>query len=642
MPPDDRSKYDDYDDNDEDIFKKYSFDDEEYKKDDDYDEDTEISGRHAKRFSDDFENKPEGEEPEKFENDFFTDGDFDFRNSGEADYEDGIRSSKAREKRKKRRIIFTSITVMILLVLLAIGIVFGYRFIRNKYFSPEGAETSAQTEDSIEIPSSIKLGRDLNILIACAGEDLLEPEIKSAILSKYTVSNARMVSLCMPVNTLFDVPGFGQHTLSESIELGGMDIMKLTLKNNLGVDAENYILMDVINIVNKLESIKLELSSDITITGSGGFTTELKEGENIINGETAYDFLNHFSGENPDVSISGTGFQKILADSIMNKIAGEQEGDLAKNLSKINDYIETDLSLEELAEVVSTIAMLDSDNNKIYTLDGRVVPLDEEGNIVIFPDTKKVSDIFGIESQLEDEEPVYETGQTVSVTVLNGVGTKGIAGQVSDILKGLEFSDGKPRYEMGAPGDAENYNFESTLIVVKAEDDSILKAADHISSLLMSGNANISVNEDQDRDIVVIIGKNFDYDVAIANLESAGVSETSQDTAETEDSTPASSVTFVLNILNGEGTQGIAGTVKKILEEELNTEEAKAIEVKETKNADNFSYSDTKIITHTDKSGISDMADRIADILGVGAVSQSSDNPDNVDITIIVGSDFTK
>ena len=97
---------------------------------------------------------------------------------------------------------------------------------------------------------------------------------------------------------------------------------------------------------------------------------------------------------------------------------------------------------------------------------------------------------------------------------------------------------------------------------------------------------------------------------------------------------------YDLNIYNGVGTTGIATTVKNILEDSLNKEQ-KNIIVKEIKDADRFNYDATKIIIHTDKDGNSEMADKIKDILGVGAISESSSNPDNVDITIIIGSDYT-
>jgi len=653
MSPDDKSRYEDKDDyQEDDIFKKYSYDEEDdFNKEEKPDrEETWQPGKHAKRFSDSDYEADEEEQLEKVEDDFFSDKDFEFRDSGIDDYDDdGLRSSKIREKRKKRRIIFTSIAIMAILVALAIGIVFGYRFIKNRYFDETSGTTAVQEDEAIVIPDSIKLGRDMSIVIACAGDDLVKPDIKSVVLSKYTAGKNEMVSLCMPANALFDVPGFGQDILSESVELGGMDLMKLTVKSNIGVDVENYLLLDVINIVNKLESIKLVLTGDLTIENAAGSAIELKAGENILNGETAFSFLSYFSGEKQDVPVTGTGFQKMIIDSIMQKISGTKDGDLAKNLSKINDYIETDLNLEELAELVSTIAGLDKAENKIYTLEGRIVPLDEDGNIVIVPDISKVGAIFGQEGEVKEEELVYETGQTVSVTVLNGVGIAGIAGKVSDMLKGLEFSDGKPRYDMKTPADAENYDFEKTLIILKAEDSELQRAAQHIAEILMLEGASPGLNEDQESEIVVIIGKDFNYDAAYANLsnlqggQATGTDEdeASGETSAGTEATAEQAVTYTMNILNGEGTQGIASTVKGILEDSFN-KDSNVIEVKETKNADNFSYNETKIIIHTDKSGIAEIANRIKDTLGVGIVSESADNPDNVDITVILGSDYTK
>jgi hypothetical protein len=93
--------------------------------------------------------------------------------------------------------------------------------------------------------------------------------------------------------------------------------------------------------------------------------------------------------------------------------------------------------------------------------------------------------------------------------------------------------------------------------------------------------------------------------------------------------------------LNGEGTQGIALTVKDVLEDNLN-DEKETINVVETKNADNFNYDTTQIQINSDKEGVSGIAEDIKDVLGVGEISESSSNPDNVDITVIIGSDYTK
>ena len=52
------------------------------------------------------------------------------------------------------------------------------------------------------------------------------------------------------------------------------------------------------------------------------------------------------------------------------------------------------------------------------------------------------------------------------MTVLNGVGTKGIARKTAELLRGLRFTDGTPRYNVTDVGDADNYDYTETQILV--------------------------------------------------------------------------------------------------------------------------------------------------------------------------------
>jgi hypothetical protein len=159
------------------------------------------------------ENDREENENEKEEDDFFADSDFEFKDYENEDYnESGARSQRIRGRRRKTRIILSTIIIMSVLVLIAIGIVFGYRAIKNKYFSNKETTTST-TNEAIVVPSSMKLGKDMNIVIAGAGKDLLKPEINSILFSRYTSSKGELVTLCVPVNTLMEIPGFGCNQL---------------------------------------------------------------------------------------------------------------------------------------------------------------------------------------------------------------------------------------------------------------------------------------------------------------------------------------------------------------------------------------------------------------------------------------------
>jgi hypothetical protein len=95
---------------------------------------------------------------------FFEDEDFSIKDFGEEDqYNDGgFRSIKTKKKKTRIRRIIASLIIMAVLVVIAIGIVYGYRFIKNKYFSSTEA-AAATTEQSIVVPGSMKLGKYCNM-----------------------------------------------------------------------------------------------------------------------------------------------------------------------------------------------------------------------------------------------------------------------------------------------------------------------------------------------------------------------------------------------------------------------------------------------------------------------------------------------
>ncbi len=215
--------------------------------------------------------------------------------------------------------------------------------------------------------------------------------------------------------------------------------------------------------------------------------------------------------------VSNVEKQKILLDSLAKKLAGEKEGDLAKNLTKIKDYIDSDLKLEELSELVATLSGLTEDKNKSYVLEGSTVEL--EGSTFYVPDIAKVAEIFNQEGISGIQESTVNTGTTLTMSVLNGVGIKGIAAKTSEIFKGLKYSDGKAKYDVSTVGDADNYNYANTQIILKSGDASMMAAGEEIKKILKVGNIKTQEGSSQKTDVVVIIGKDFNYDAAFASYK---------------------------------------------------------------------------------------------------------------------------
>lgn len=556
--------------------------------------------------------------------DFFKDEDFEFESyEGEDIESEGFRSKRIKQRKKRRKVVFRIIAVLFVLVIVAAGAVFGYRYIKNKYFT--GAE-EIKEEERISVPSSLELGQDINMAIACAGENLLEPELSSIIFSSYYSSEGKLISLCIPVKTLMDIPGIGAELVGNSVELGGMDLLSLSLENNLGMDmkVDYYILLDVYNVVNKLEGVELELDEEITVKNyDDGSTIKLEKGKNLIDGTEAVNFLKYFSGVEKDAPIGDIVKQKILLDAIIDKIVGESEEELSANLNLIKDFMDTDLNMEDRLKIFSTFSSIEADKNYTYALDVSSTELEGEGTVYL-PNVSGLAEIFNKEGTAPEEEVTSFT-DTVKITILNGVYNSpeafGLAGTTSKIFKDLKFEDGRNKYEVVKVENADTGDNENTQILVYSPDENSLAAADDIKGVLGVGSIS-TVGETIDSDIVIILGEDY-LNVTAASQEGEVEGQLAK-----------------IIVINGEGTTGLAATVTDILEDYFNTEE-KVVEMSEPRSADNFNYTQTEIVIFTSGEGVNELAQQIQERLGVGVIEYSDNNVDNVDIGIILGSDYT-
>jgi len=421
-----------------------------------------------------------------------------------------------------------------------------------------------------------------------------------------------------------DIPGVGPELIGRAVEIGGMDLLSLTLEKGLGMDMEidHYMLMDIKSVVGKLGGIELSLDQAYAVKNyTDGTTFNLEPGVNLLDGDETQNILKFFSGIEKDVPIEDIKIQKKIIDTIIAAIVGTSEEDLTNNINLVKDYIDSDLSLEELLKLFSTFSKIEAGKNMVYTLGISSKTELDGGRTVYLPDVANLSNLFNKEQT--QEEVVTGAERTITVTILNGVGTPGIAAELSDALKSQVYESGKDKFDILEAGNADNFNYsESEIVVYSSNESIIMTAASEIKGMLGTGNITTREEEVVSSDIVIILGS--DYDPTSA-----------------QDVVPVEVVGIVdMVILNGEGTAKLASTVQGILEDHFNADE-KIIEVKETRDADNWSYTQTEIIIYADDEGIEAFAQQIQERLGVGVIKKSDNNIDNVDITVLLGSDYT-
>jgi hypothetical protein len=385
--------------------------------------------------------------------------------------------------------------------------------------------------------------------------------------------------------------------------------------------------MDVKNIVDRLGGMELEMDQAYVINDySNDSTFSLEPGPNLIDGSEAVNILMYFSGIEEDIPLKDMKIQKKVMDTMISRIAGEDEESLTDNLNQVKDYIDSDLSLEELLKLFSTFSGIVPEDNIVYALEASKTELKGEG-IVYLPDVAGLSDLFSKEETVLEEEAVAE--RTVEVTILNGVGTPLIARELADILNSKLYESGLKKYNVptdvnsGRIGNADNFNYASTEIVVYTSDESVvMNAANDLKEILGGGNITTGQDEIAGSDIVIILGADYNPGTA-ADTEPVQVSGIVD-----------------VAVLNGAGAAGIAGRTSEELEEHFNADR-KIIEIVEVTDADNYNYTQTEIITYTDEEGIEALAQQIQDKMGTGVIKKGDSSDYGEDITIIIGSDYT-
>ncbi len=559
--------------------------------------------------------------------DFFKDEDFEFEGYKDEGIEgEGFRSKRIKQRRKRRKVIFRISALLFILVLIAVGIVFWLVPWWKSRTSP--SEVQIPEEERINVPESLVLGEDVNMVIACAGENLLEPDVNSIIFSSYYSSENKLISLCIPPRTLMDIPGFGAELVGKSVNIGGMDLLDLSLENNLGMDMEiNYhILFDIYNVVNKLGGIDLVLEDEVTVKNyDDGSTFKLEKGSNLIDGAEAINFLKYFSGLEKDVPPKeNITNQKLIIDGVIKKIVGKDDEEMSANLNLIKDFMDTDLSMEDRLKIFSTFASIENDKNYVYALNVSSTELQGEDIVYVPQDISNLAEIFSKEG-IPSQETVTDFTDTVKITILNGAYDSpeafGLAANTSEIFKDLKFEDGRNKYEVVEVGNSDNI-YEDTVILVYTPDENKLAAADDIKQILGTGSINVREDEITSSDIIIILGKDY---LALTT----GSAET-----------VTGEQLMKVIVLNGEGTTRLAATVTDILDDYFNSEEETVVML-EPRSADNFNYTETEITVFTSREGVNELAQKIQERLGVGTIDYSDNNVDNVDISVTLGSDYT-
>jgi LCP family protein required for cell wall assembly len=309
--------------------------------------------------------------------------------------------------------------------------------------------------------------------------------------------SAQMLSI--PRDLRVEIPGHGTNKINAAYAFGGPSLMVETIKSNLNVSVNHYAEIDFVgfqSIIDEVGGIEMSFPYPARDAKSG---LDVTAGDHVLNGEQALAFARSRSYQEQQNGswvpvdandIGRTQRQQAVMKSLVSRLKSPssvaEAGDIASAMSQ---HMTIDASLAD-----SSPASLLWDFRSIITgsIDGATLPTYSENiggssfQIAKQPEADTMLANFRSGKPFADEP--------LQVRVLNGNGTPGAAGDMSERLESLGF-------QVADIGNADSNSYQQTTVIVPdGSDDGAT-----ITSALGFGVVEFGV-VDNGYDAVVIVG----------------------------------------------------------------------------------------------------------------------------------------
>ncbi|MBU0686312.1 MAG: LCP family protein [Candidatus Margulisbacteria bacterium] len=268
---------------------------------------------------------------------------------------------------KKRKIDFLRILALLFVVF---GVLYFYLYL----FSPAS------------IPGLLLLGipnRQENILII--GSDVLfDAETKSfkedgfgnsdtLIFASVNPFKKKINIISIPRDTWVNIRNYGSKKINAAYLIGGPNFTETTIADNFGIHSSGYVSLHlnvISEIVDAIGGVKIYVDKDMYYKDRrGGVFINLKEGEQVLNGEEAANFLRYRLDALGDVARIRRQ-QRFLKTLVNQMINPKNITVIPKLLPIIVHHTKTNLPPGRLVKLLNLTRTLDVADVNFYTLPG--------------------------------------------------------------------------------------------------------------------------------------------------------------------------------------------------------------------------------------------------------------------------------
>lgn len=287
--------------------------------------------------------------------------------------------------------------------------------------------------------------------------------------------------LMIPVATYVDIPGFGFEPLAQARDVGGDDLVQLTLENLLGVGFDLVRVVDPRSWERLLaddDPIVVDNPADVAVASEdGAVRVRYPEGFVELSASEASAYLVATGFEEPELDRLArrhTAFWRAWLPLLAERDVGP--GEVTRDLPPFLEQLaggEVDVRLLPVEE------LFEQSSSTIYRVVGEDL---DELMPEIAPETAGVA------------------GSRVRVQLLNGVGTPGLAGRVSEILVPAGI-------RVDLRDNARTFDYDETRILYYRDED--LAAAEQVREALGVGEIVRDPNIIDVVDVTVIMGRDL-------------------------------------------------------------------------------------------------------------------------------------
>ncbi|EKS4343164.1 transcriptional regulator [Clostridium sporogenes] len=415
-----------------------------------------------------------------------------------------IKKKKKASKRKKSRSLKIIIILFSFIILLGI---LGYFYLLGFTNNSKLGEGKINTKKA-------EAGEPVNILVM--GVDIGDPGSKEASDPKRTdtmlvvnynpkTKNINMVSV--PRDTRVTMNG-KKIKINSAHAINGVNGSIAAVENLLGIEINNYAKIDYEGfrkVIDAIGGVEMDITRNMNYDDpSQNLHIHFQKGTTVhLDGKKAEEFFRWRKNNN------GTGFadgdlgrienqhkfiskvvEKVKSPSIIPKIPNI--------LSTIPDYVETDMSPEEIIKYGYAVTKGDKSSINMITLQGEAKYI---GNVSYFIyDREKNRDIVytlkaGGTSQKDNNTEIDKS--EIKIKVLNGTKVNGLAADCERKLKEMGYSN-------IVTGNGERRDFTK----VRLKKDSSISTGE-IENYLNIPNIEKNIQSDENFDIIILLGKDF-------------------------------------------------------------------------------------------------------------------------------------